>query len=316
MGRLTIEAMRSYLGSSITSLNQNKLRGLLAEIDFRTRLGQLGFGDRVSVGGWIARRVGAGEFAHQTAVFFPETLLPGVDYPLERTLPEPGHGLHTICATFHQTGIAAYFVAGAVTQDDEPTSIQWHAVQLGLPAAQEYRSFPNCVQTQFTLRPRPYNFLRYHAHTAAVPIDALPEEFAKENLRVTFQSHFLSEVSDVDGFFWGEQFTYPLEIKEKSPARSNRLGDFFGLDVGPFVKLAHYAARRGNLHALFVVREIADLETRELVDWWFITFDQLARFASWTPMAGGSGMGGGRSSVVCIPKAEFRELNAANLAAL
>ncbi|SRR5712692_2401668 len=138
----------------------------------------------------------------------------------------------------------------------------------------------------------------------------------RSNLRVAFQSHLLSEVSDVDGIFWGQQFTYPLEIKEKTSAPSNRLGDFFGLDVGPFVKLAHYVARRGNLRSLFVVREIADPESRELVAWRFITFDQLARYASWTPMAGGTSMGGGRSSVVCIPKGEFRELTAANLGAL
>jgi hypothetical protein len=72
------------------------------------------------------------------------------------------------------------------------------------------------------------------------------------------------------------------------------------LDVGPFVKLAHYAARRGNLHSLFVVREIADLETRELVNWWFITFHELARFASWTPLAGGPGMGGGEARLLVV----------------
>src|SRR6266516_3141781 len=101
MGRLSIDAMRAYLSRSIASLNENKLRGLLAEIDFRRRLGELGFADRVSVGGWIARRVGAGEFAHQTAVFFPEILAPDTDYEAARGVPDPPHGLHTICATFH-----------------------------------------------------------------------------------------------------------------------------------------------------------------------------------------------------------------------
>ena len=313
MGRLSIDAMREYLGRSIASLNENKLRGLLAEIDFRKRLAELGFADRVSVGGWIARRVGTGEFAHQTAAFFPETLSADTDYPVGRNLPDPPHGLHTICSTFHQTGISAYFVAGSVAQDNNPSSLEWNAVQLGLPTAQRYESFPQCVEDQFALRPGRYNFLRYNADTSRIPTTAVPEEFAKEHLRVTFQNHFMSEISDVDGIFWGEQFTYPLEIKEKTPAPSKKLGPFFGLDVGPFVKLAHYVARRGNLHSLFVVREIANLETRELVRWSFITFEQLARFASWFPMAGGTSMGGGRSSVVCIPKAEFRELNKANL---
>jgi hypothetical protein len=149
-----------------------------------------------------------------------------------------------------------------------------------------------------------------------IPAVALAEEFSKEHLRVAFNNPFMAEVSDVDGIFWGQRFTYPLEIKEKTPANDARLGDYFGLDVGPFVKLAHYAARQGNLHSLFVVREINNQEERALVGWRFITFEQLARFASWVPRAGGTNMAGGGSSVVCIPRCEFQELNAANLAAL
>ena len=252
MGRLSIDAMRDYLRRSISSLNENKLRGLLAEIDFRKRLGELGFADRVSVGGWIARRVGAGEFAHETGAFFPETLAPNIDYPVERLLPDPPHGLHAICATFHQTGISAYYIAGTLAVDNEPNSLSWHAVQLGVPMAQRYEPFPRCIEGQFGLRRGRYNFLKYDTDTSRIPDTAIPEEFAKEHLRVAFQNHFMSEISDVDGIFWGQQFTYPVEIKEKTPAPDNKLGPFFGLNVGPFVKLAHSVARRGNLHSLFV----------------------------------------------------------------
>ena len=316
MSHLSLPAMRGLLSRSIASLNRNKLNGLLAEVSFRTHLAALGFGDRVSRGGWIARRVGAGAFAHNTAVFFPETFLPGVDYPANRNLPEPDHGLHTICATFHQTGISAFFCAGLVEQDDDWSSLRWRAVQLGLPTQQGYQDFPACVGEMFGVRGRGYNYLRYHSDATMIPDAAVPEEFSKEHLRVSFQNPFMAELSDVDGIFWGQQFTYPLEIKEKTPAHDNRLGDYFGLDVGPFVKLAHYTARRGHLHSLFIVREINNSEDRELVNWWFITFEQLAMFASWVPRAGGPGMGGGASSVVCIPKCEFRELSPANLAAL
>jgi hypothetical protein len=126
----------------------------------------------------------------------------------------------------------------------------------------------------------------------------------------------LLEVSDVDGIFWGQQHTYPIEIKEKTAAVDNRLGEYFGIDVGPFVKLAYYAAKKGNLHSLFVVREIADVASRALRTWWCITFETLATFASWTPIAGGRSMGGGASSVVKIPKNEFKEMTAETLAGL
>jgi hypothetical protein len=63
------------------------------------------------------------------------------------------------------------------------------------------------------------------------------------------------------------------------------VGKYFGIDVGPFVKLAFYAAKWGNLHSIFIVREIDPVEDRNLVNWWLITFDQLSRFASWNPQA-------------------------------
>jgi hypothetical protein len=104
-----------------------------------------------------------------------------------------------------------------------------------------------------------------------------------------------------------------LEIKEKTVAQSPDLGPFFGLDLGPFVKLAFYAAMGGQLHSVFVVREIDNVQQRNLVDWWLITFDQIARFASWVPQGGGTNMGGGRSSVVKIPRQEFQHLTAQTL---
>jgi hypothetical protein len=94
------------------------------------------------------------------------------------------------------------------------------------------------------------------------------------------------------------------------------MGPFFGLDVGPFVKLAFYAAKRGNLHSLFVVREIDNVDERNLVDWWFITFDELAQLASWVQQGGGRGMGGGLAAVVRVPKCEFHRLTAEALNAL
>ena len=313
MNALSENAMRAYLSRSISSLNRNKLNGLLAEVDFRAYLAGLGFGDRVSRGGWIARRIGAGEFAHKTAVFFPETIQPGVQYPQSRPLPQADVGLHTICSTFHQTGISAFFCAATIMETDAADAVAWRAIQLGLPTAQEYRPFPQLVDQLFTNRTRRFNFLRYRTDASLIPNAAIAEEFSKENLRTAFQTIFMSEVSDVDGILWGQRHTYPLEIKEKTAASDKRLGSFFGLDVGPFVKLAYYAARRGNLHSLFIVREIDSVETRNLVNWWFIKFDALAQFASWVSRAGGPGMGGGASSVVCIPKAEFQLLTRENL---
>ena len=82
------------------------------------------------------------------------------------------------------------------------------------------------------------------------------------------------------------------------------------------MKLAVHAAERGNLHSIFIVREIDSPESRNLVGRWMITFDQLVQYASWVMRSGGTNMSGGRSAVVRVPRAEFQPLNAETLRAL
>lgn len=305
--------MRSFLRSSITaSANRNKLNGIRAEVAFRTRLAELGYGERVSQGGWIFRR-NREEFGSRTIVVFPEVLNPETDYPLARPAPQIPLGLHTVCATFQQTGIHAYFCYGAVGETENVSSVKWSAIRLGVPMVQHPIGFPEDFGDAFVRRERRYNFLNNEADVSGITDASIPEQFAKENLRVTFRNHYFAEDSDVDGIFWGDQYTYPLEIKEKTVAEDDSLGEWFGIDLGPFVKLAYYAAKRGNLNSLFVVREIDDEQRRNHVEWWFVKFEELARFASWVAQGGGQNMRGGGSTVVKVPRRIFHPLTAAEL---
>jgi len=315
MARLSEPAMRGYLSRSISSWNSNKLHGIMAEIDFRRRLAELGFEDRVSPGGWILRCDGAGNFGHHTVAMFPATLPPDEDTQVVHDGIEPPRRLHTICATLHQIGIHSYYCVPVVDRSDDPASLNWYMVQLGVPSNASYQMFPFVLEG-FRTRTRRHAFLRYSTDLSSMQSVHVPDQFSKEHLRVTFQNHYTCEPSDIDGILWGQQNTYPIEIKEKTVAVDRRLGEFFGLDVGPFVKLAFYAAKRGNLHSLFVVREITDVTSRGLVGWWFITYETLAQYASWVPLEGGRGMTGGRSSTIKIPKSEFKEMNRANLTSL
>ena len=315
MSKISLGTMISYLSRSISSINQNKLHGTLAEIDLRNTLTDLGFGERISQGGWIVRNVGSGNFAHHTNVFFPETILADTDYRSDRDLPEPPRRLHTICSTMHQIGIHSYYCIPKIINENDCESINWYSTQLGIPARDEYHLFPDFVNN-FPIRERRYNFLRYHSDASLIPEESIPEEFTKEHLRIKFQDHFMAEISDIDGVLWGQEKTYPIEIKEKTPGTDKKVGEFFGIDVGPFVKLAFYASKRGNLHSLFIVREINNTDARELVNWWFITFDILAQYASWVPIGGGVNMQGGGSSTIKIPKSEFKVLNEENLSLL
>ncbi|MBR0852008.1 hypothetical protein JQ543_30015 [Bradyrhizobium diazoefficiens] len=172
------------------------------------------------------------------------------------------------------------------------------------------------IFSEFKKREKRYNYLRYAADTAALDSASVRAEFSKENLRVYVSTNFMSEVVDIDGVLWGQSNTYPVEIKEKTVATDKAIGDYFGLDVSPFVKMAFYAAKKGNFHSIFVVREIEDTESRLLKTWWFTTFDRLAKLASWQQIGGGTNMRGGSSTVIRIPRAAFSEMTAAALDAL
>lgn len=314
MPSLTLSDMRAYLNKSLSSVNANKINGLLAEIELRDYLDKSGFGGRVSVGGWLFRSTRQA-FGEEIVAIFPYIAPPEVDFPLDPSKINIPVGLHTICATMHQLGVRSYFgvpILGVAVSAEE---IEWRFIQLGIPVETgpvDLKSIAN----GFIKRSKRHNFLRYKSNSTPIPDKCVPEEFCKENLRVFFQNSFMAEVSDIDGIIWGNRFTYPVEIKEKTSAKDSTTGEYFGIDVGPFVKLTHFAARKGNMNALFIVREIIDKDKRGLKNWWFIRFDELAEFASWVPIKGGTNMGGGASSVIKIPKSKFQPLDAAGLQSL
>ncbi|MGC8618718.1 MAG: hypothetical protein ACP5UZ_08320, partial [Thermoplasmata archaeon] len=158
--------------------------------------------------------------------------------------------------------------------------------------------------------------LKYKTDVSAIPDQGLEVEFTKELLRVSVASLYMAEISDIDGVFWGNRIAYPLEIKEKKSASDPKIGEYFGLDVGPFTKLAFYAARSGNMESLFIVREITDTDTRNLKEWKFIKFEDIAKYSSWVPQGGGKNMQGGSSSVIKIPADRFSPMDSRNLGVL
>lgn len=305
----TLGPYRQYLEKCISSLNTNKLYGMKAEADFRSYMAAIGAIERVSPGGWIFRQKGETDFGKNTIAVFPHTLDPSASYstlPGREAIPLT---LHTICATMHQIGIRSYYAHPVFLPGMPAEAVQWHFIQLGVPWSTAFEQ-ADTVFASFKPRARAYNYLRYKTDVSSLGNADVMIQFSHENLRIFIENRFMAETSDIDGIVWGERFTYPIEIKEKVAAKDSDIGEWFGLDTGPFVKLAHYAARKGNLHSLFVVREISDQATRDFKQWLFTDFDQLAQQASWVPRAGGAGMKGSQSMVVRIPRAAFRVLDA------
>lgn len=106
MNSISVSYMREYLSKSISSLNRNKLNGILSEVDFRNYVSSIGFEQRVSAGGWIARCEGPGNFSHHIVAFFPEVICPDQNYSPSRELPDP----HTVFIQYAQHYIRSGFI--------------------------------------------------------------------------------------------------------------------------------------------------------------------------------------------------------------
>jgi hypothetical protein len=315
MTGISLLSMRQYLKKCIHSVNQNKIHGLLAEIDLRNHLTSLGYGDRISAGGWILRSTGPGNFSKRNIALFPEFISPDIDYPEGRPFSQPSPGLYSICSVLHSIEIDSYFCSPVIVKTNSHESLRWHAVQLGLPSEQSFRPIADCLNG-FQKRSSGYNFLQHNADSEKIPDISVPDQFSKEHLRVTVADLVDFEISDIDGIFYGRSKVYPLEIKEKSAAYDKQMGPYFGLDIGPFAKLAFYSARMKNMHSVYIVREIDHKTTRRFVQWWVITYEDLASFASWVPWQGGQSMTGSSSTVVKIPKSAFSPLDKEHIALL
>lgn len=310
---ITLDDMRQFLSSSVSSGNLNKVRGIAAEVAFRHLLADLGFGDSVSPGGWIYRSRRDKGFGEHNIVLFPEEVLPGVEpSPIPPEIPTR---LHSVGAHFRTIGVRAFYCR--MTDSARPLD-SWMAKELAPVQEASWQPLDEMLGVYLTKRPHKHNYLSQKADVSGLPDAAVPDQYTKELIRVAASQWFLAETSDMDGVFWGDATAYHIEIKEKTAAPDKDMGgEYFGLDMGPFTKLAFFAANKGgNMHSLFVVREVADRATRALVQWWIINFETLARYASWVPIGGGTNMRGGGSTVVKVPKSKFLPLTAEYLDSL
>jgi len=146
-----------------------------------------------------------------------------------------------------------------------------------------------------------------HQATPWTSPSVVSDLFWFEYARYFFQIDYLFSNNDLDLFVIGPSgASYPVEIKSKASAKNTALGEWFGIDMGPFAKLTFFTANKRNNDALYVVEEV-DLEKNH-VQWLGIRFADLVKSCSWVGQSGGKGMMGGASSTFKIPKAAFLPL--------
>lgn len=308
---LSRSAMLAFLAKSYSSLNQNKLNGIRAELDFIRFVTSGGFADRASPGGWILRPTHVERFGLAAPIaLFPVPVVTRDSTSAAVSTAAVRTAVHAVAVRLQDANIETYLCEPAAASSDP---LKWTAQRVGLPTLPAPEPVGEVLARRFQRRERRYNFLRYKTDVSTLgglTDDEVGRLFAAESLRVDVQTGFMAEVSDIDTLLWGATRMYPLEIKEKTRANDRNVGDWFGLDLGPFTKLAFYAAWYQRFSSLFVVREIDDVESRNLTQWLVVDFETIAKRASWVPQAGGPSMIGTASAVVKIPADAFTVLDA------
>ena len=319
-----IETAIHFLETQWSSINENKIKGIIAETGFRNYLRQNNI--HFIPGGWI--------------------LAPGKNINVE--IP----GLHKICLLPMITGFSWYQNEFANSVTPAQIAAYTYFRQVGVKT---YFVFPEDInEGEFTLPtkrrgniranyPKSYNLqfksIAPNGNFTIVPFDDVMSDFPPRNgnrglrcydrnrinsgqppwndpeiicelfwfeyARYYCQVNYLVSNNDLDLFLIGESGSaYPVELKSKSPVQDNSLGEWFGLDLGPFAKMAFFTANNMNTDALYFVEEVD--EQRNHIEWLGIRFTDLVKTCSWVGQSGGTGMTGGLSSTVKIPKAAFR----------
>jgi hypothetical protein len=311
---LSIADMRTFLSRSYSSVNQNKVNGIHAEVAFYDYIVALGFADRVSPGGWIIRPNRVQSFGLSAVAVFPDDI--PVDQDLSTgTPPAVPESIDAAASFLRSASIATYFCYPIETAP----GLQWLGLLRGHPSPPQPEDINDLLVNGegFARRRRPYNFLRYSSDVSRLSDKVIAAQLPLEALRIYIHSGVYGEISDIDRLLWGQNTIYPVEVKEKTRVRDDpAIGDWFGIDVGTFAKLAYFAAWHGRLRSLFVVREIVDPDTRELMQWWAADFETVAKRASWVFRGGGPTMGGMASAVLQVPIDAFRVLDPAYMASL
>ena len=323
-----LEYAIKFLETQWSSINENKLKGINAEIRLEAYLNSDAIRpmfDYIIPGGWI--------------------LSPGKNININPTtkgrlailpIPKPfswTQGLGVIPFTaqvlaesyFRQVGIKTYF-----TFFETNGNVQ---IENGfsIPVAMNYQiSYPlefykigangldqvqlPQVTSNFSARNgligmRAYKLNRINRNdTTWCNTNIVTQLFWKEYARYYLHRQFLVSSNDLDFFIVGKSGrAYPIEFKSKTVVVDNSIGDWFGIDVGPFSKLSFFVSLSNNMEALYVVEEIDAIG--DTLQWWGIKFYQLLKNCHWVSQSGGTGMGGGSSVTVKVPKIVFEPLN-------
>lgn len=321
-----IQALK-FLETQWSSINDNKIKGICAEVAFKHYLQKMKV--HYVTGGWLICP-GKPDLspipAKDTVCILSREHSFSWQPTKHKLLSHPSVAEISAYQYFRGAGVKTYF-SNPVTVNENNFAVPTKAA--GKTKSQYHTSYGlefleighnsqfqvvdiSSIFTNFPKRPgktgmRVYNQTLNPNQAPWSDSDTVASLFWFEYTRYYIQKQFLVSNNDLDIVITGNSGkTYPVEVKSKETAYSSSLGDWFGLDAGPFAKLAYFTANSLQTDALYVVEEVDS--ARNHIDWWGIKFSDLMRSCSWVIQKGGKGMGGGSSATYKVPKAAFTQL--------
>lgn len=316
-----------FLETQWSSINDNKLKGIAAEIRLEHHLNlplnRLLY-DYIIPGGWILtpskntfiNPVTAGRIA---IIPIPTSLSWSAGLPAV-----PFTAMVLAESYFRQTGIKTYFSkfdttgsAAIETGFQVPASRAYHTTYglhfYKIGASNLIEVQVQEVMAHFTARTdmrgfRIYPGGRINRNTPVwANVNIVTNLFWKEYARYFLQKSYTISAADLDFFIVGKSGrAYPIEFKSKTVVSNNAIGDWFGIDINPFSKLSFFVSLSNNMEALYFIEEV-DLNGAT-IEWWAVKFSTLLKYCHWVPQSGGTAMGGGNSTTIIVPKIIFQRL--------
>lgn len=324
----SIQQAINFLETQWSSINDNKIKGILAELAFKSFLNQQDI--HFIPGGWImspGNKTLCEVPAREKVCLLPRNVTFSWQAPTTIAAAPVTPAEISAYNYFRQVGVRAYLVYPsnivetnfAIPQPRQGATRatypkNYHLDFMSISQQGELQSNPvGTVFQSFPIRNGNSGLRCSQLHRIAAnqapwnDSDAIARLFWFEYTRYFVQVDYLVSNNDLDLFILGPSGScFPVELKSKTVANDNILGDWFGIDMGPFAKLAFFTANSMNTDALYVVQEVdAD---RNHVEWYGIRFTELVKSCSWVGQAGGTGMMGGASSTYKVPKAAFTRL--------
>ncbi|RNI32235.1 hypothetical protein EFA69_02600 [Rufibacter immobilis] len=313
-----------FLETQWSSINDNKLKGINAEIRLEAYLKSPLIKDLyryIIPGGWI---IAPGS----NAVLMPTkariAVLPnsfGFSWTKSFS-PSPFTAQTLASSFFNQVGIETYFAnfdpSGRESRFDVPRKKNYNTTyelephligSSGLEKVDINVMMRNFPRRKGLVGMRAYKSGRIDRKDPVWSDSSLVTHlFWKEYSRYFLQRNYLVSSNDLDFFIIGKSGkAYPIELKSKRVYADAKLGDWFGIDIGPFSKLSFFVSLSNNMEALYLVEEVDDLGGN--IEWWGVRFSEVLKYCFWVTQSGGASMGGGRSNTIKVPKEIFTPLH-------